>query len=164
VATIKNELVGLMISVPPSIQAQLGEAISVIADSDFWERWATLVDVRSKGKKLTDGSGTDAKTTTGLDLQTHTQQRNSQQRRATGRAFHLQEVAATFSIRSAFHRDQSRPVQVQHTFLDAPSGKVVSFADVARAKSRPEHRCRHRCQSREQRGLARTHLHSEPVL
>jgi len=56
VTTIKNELVGLMISVPPSIQAQLGEAISVIADSDFWERWATLVDVRSKLWKLPDTS------------------------------------------------------------------------------------------------------------
>ena len=56
VTTIKNELVGLMISVPPSIQAQLGEAISVIADSDFWERWATLVDVRRKRSKLPDTS------------------------------------------------------------------------------------------------------------
>lgn len=44
---IKSELIGLMISVPPTIQAQLGEAISVIADSDFYERWDTLVDVRS---------------------------------------------------------------------------------------------------------------------
>ena len=35
-----------MISVPPNIQYQLGDAISVIADSDFWERWDTLVDVR----------------------------------------------------------------------------------------------------------------------
>jgi exportin-2 (importin alpha re-exporter) len=33
-----------MVSVPSSIQAQLGEAISVIADSDFWQRWDTLVD------------------------------------------------------------------------------------------------------------------------
>jgi exportin-2 (importin alpha re-exporter) len=46
VVAIKTELIGLMISVPPSIQTQLGEAISVIADSDFWERWDTLVDVR----------------------------------------------------------------------------------------------------------------------
>lgn len=34
-----------MIAVPASIQSQLGEAISVIAESDFWERWDTLVDV-----------------------------------------------------------------------------------------------------------------------
>ena len=42
VNTIKSELVGLMISSPPTIQTQLGEAISLIADSDFWERWDTL--------------------------------------------------------------------------------------------------------------------------
>ncbi len=34
-----------MIAVPPGIQAQLGDAISVIAASDFWQRWDTLVDV-----------------------------------------------------------------------------------------------------------------------
>lgn len=45
VASIKRELIGLMVSVPPAIQMQLGEAISLIADSDFWERWDTLVDV-----------------------------------------------------------------------------------------------------------------------
>jgi len=45
VTSIKRELVGLMISVPSSMQAQLGDAISVIADSDFWQRWDTLVDV-----------------------------------------------------------------------------------------------------------------------
>lgn len=33
-----------MISVPASIQSQLGETISVIAESDFYERWDTLVD------------------------------------------------------------------------------------------------------------------------
>jgi exportin-2 (importin alpha re-exporter) len=33
-----------MASVSPAIQTQLGEAISVIADSDFWERWDTLID------------------------------------------------------------------------------------------------------------------------
>ncbi|KAH6655266.1 chromosome segregation protein [Truncatella angustata] len=43
VNTIKQELIGLMISCPPSIQTQLGDAISLIADSDFWERWQTLV-------------------------------------------------------------------------------------------------------------------------
>ncbi|KAI0124261.1 CAS/CSE protein [Xylariales sp. AK1849] len=44
VATIKQELIGLMIACPPTIQTQLGEAISLIADSDFWERWDTLVN------------------------------------------------------------------------------------------------------------------------
>lgn len=46
VQTIKQELVGLMISSPPTIQTQLGAAISIIADSDFWERWDTLTQVR----------------------------------------------------------------------------------------------------------------------
>jgi len=44
VASIKRELIGLMVSVPSAIQAQLGEAISAIADSDFWQLWDTLVD------------------------------------------------------------------------------------------------------------------------
>ncbi|KAK4630943.1 Importin alpha re-exporter [Fulvia fulva] len=44
VSTIKSELIGLMVKVPSALQAQLGDAISVIADSDFWERWDTLVD------------------------------------------------------------------------------------------------------------------------
>ncbi|KAL9106794.1 MAG: hypothetical protein Q9227_008216 [Pyrenula ochraceoflavens] len=44
VQAIKTEIIGLMVVVPSKIQAQLGEAISVIADSDFWERWPTLVD------------------------------------------------------------------------------------------------------------------------
>lgn len=41
-----------MTSVPSKIQNQLGEAISVIADSDFWERWNTLVDVCGLSEKL----------------------------------------------------------------------------------------------------------------
>lgn len=45
VTAIKNELVGLMISCPANVQAQLGDAISFIAESDFWQRWDTLVDV-----------------------------------------------------------------------------------------------------------------------
>ncbi|MCJ1310181.1 importin-alpha export receptor [Agyrium rufum] len=44
VNNIKSMLIGLMVAVPPSIQLQLGDAIGVIADSDFWERWDTLVD------------------------------------------------------------------------------------------------------------------------
>lgn len=43
VNTIKQELIGLMIACPSTIQTQLGEAISIIADSDFWSRWDTLV-------------------------------------------------------------------------------------------------------------------------
>ncbi|KAI4180184.1 MAG: hypothetical protein L6R41_007404 [Letrouitia leprolyta] len=44
IISIKRELIGLMISVPANIQYQLGDAVSVIADSDFWRRWDTLVD------------------------------------------------------------------------------------------------------------------------
>ncbi|KAL8734500.1 MAG: hypothetical protein Q9166_001400 [cf. Caloplaca sp. 2 TL-2023] len=44
VVSIKQELIGLMISVPANIQYQLGDAVGVIADSDFWRRWDTLVD------------------------------------------------------------------------------------------------------------------------
>ncbi|EPE07911.1 chromosome segregation protein [Ophiostoma piceae UAMH 11346] len=61
VVTIKQELVGLMISSPPSIQTQLGEAISIIADSDFWERWDTLID-----DLVGRLSGTDYKITNGV--------------------------------------------------------------------------------------------------
>lgn len=46
VSTIKQELIGLMIACPPNIQTQLGDAISVIAESDFYEKWDTLVQVR----------------------------------------------------------------------------------------------------------------------
>ena len=52
VTTIKQELISLMISVPPGIQTQLGEAVSVIADSDFWERWDTLVDVSCRQNSM----------------------------------------------------------------------------------------------------------------
>ncbi|KAI9772860.1 MAG: importin-alpha export receptor [Geoglossum simile] len=44
VVAIKQELIGLMTSTPPGIQSQLGDAISVIADSDFWQRWESLLD------------------------------------------------------------------------------------------------------------------------
>lgn len=43
VVAVKSEIISLMISLPSSLQAQIGEAVSVIADSDFPERWADLV-------------------------------------------------------------------------------------------------------------------------
>lgn len=60
VKAIKEELIGLMVSVPLNVQYQIGDAIGVIADSDFWEKWDTLVDVcirpihleRAKAKAL----------------------------------------------------------------------------------------------------------------
>lgn len=41
---IKSEIIPLMISLPNNLQIQIGEAISVIADSDFPERWPSLID------------------------------------------------------------------------------------------------------------------------
>lgn len=41
---IKKEIVPLMISLPNNLQVQIGEAISVIADSDFPKNWPTLLD------------------------------------------------------------------------------------------------------------------------
>ncbi|KAF9891293.1 importin-alpha export receptor [Aspergillus nanangensis] len=60
VDTIKRELVNLMVSVPANIQTQLGEAVSLIADSDFYERWDTLVDdlvsrLQSKNPAVNNG-------------------------------------------------------------------------------------------------------------
>jgi exportin-2 (importin alpha re-exporter) len=48
VAAVKHELVGLMVSVAPGLQSVLGEAISIIAESDFYARWETLVDVSNR--------------------------------------------------------------------------------------------------------------------
>lgn len=42
-ATIKSHLVHLMCTVPPQIQAQISEAISLIADVDFPQRWDNLL-------------------------------------------------------------------------------------------------------------------------
>ncbi|KAJ1758050.1 importin-alpha export receptor [Coemansia sp. RSA 1591] len=40
---VKSELVGLMISAPKKLQLQLGEAVSIIAECDFPERWPELI-------------------------------------------------------------------------------------------------------------------------
>ncbi|KAK7204939.1 Cse1-domain-containing protein [Myxozyma melibiosi] len=44
VEAVKTEIVGLMISLQGPTQIQLGEAISIMADSDFPDRWTTLID------------------------------------------------------------------------------------------------------------------------
>ncbi|KAK9473666.1 Cse1-domain-containing protein [Dipodascopsis tothii] len=44
VAAVKREIVGLMITQPPALQVQLGESISIMADSDFPDRWQDLID------------------------------------------------------------------------------------------------------------------------
>jgi len=41
---IKNNLVELMCTVPPQIQAQISESISLIAELDFPQRWGNLLD------------------------------------------------------------------------------------------------------------------------
>jgi len=41
---LKQQIIGLLITVPPYLQIQLGEAVSIMADSDFPERWDNLVD------------------------------------------------------------------------------------------------------------------------
>lgn len=42
--TIKDNVVELMCTVPPQIQAQISEGISLIAEQDFPERWMNLLD------------------------------------------------------------------------------------------------------------------------
>lgn len=44
VELIKKEIVPLMITLPNNLQIQIGEAISEIADSDFPQRWPTLLN------------------------------------------------------------------------------------------------------------------------
>ncbi|KAK9464175.1 Cse1-domain-containing protein [Lipomyces oligophaga] len=41
---VKKEIIGLMITLPTSLQVQLGESVSIIADSDFPDRWPELID------------------------------------------------------------------------------------------------------------------------
>lgn len=49
VELIKKEIVPLMISLPNNLQVQVGEAISLIADSDFPKKWPNLLeDLASK--------------------------------------------------------------------------------------------------------------------
>ncbi|KAJ2785708.1 importin-alpha export receptor [Coemansia javaensis] len=40
---VRGELVGLMITAPKRLQLQLGEAVSIIAESDFPDRWPELI-------------------------------------------------------------------------------------------------------------------------
>ena len=92
-----------MISVPPAIQSQLGEAVSAIADSDFWERWDTLVDVSgcfclgTLSAKLTFGFPPSL----GPCVEAVAIQPCYQQRCSAGRTLNLQALAATFPIQRA---------------------------------------------------------------
>ncbi|EGW35169.1 uncharacterized protein SPAPADRAFT_48204 [Spathaspora passalidarum NRRL Y-27907] len=44
VTAIKREIIDVMIKLPSSLQVQLGETISLIAESDFPHNWADLID------------------------------------------------------------------------------------------------------------------------
>lgn len=85
-----------MIASPSNVQTQLGEAISVIADSDFWRRWDTLtqVRVRPRARKLyTYQAFSGAR----QPILNHGSQ--SQCRRSRGRTFHLYPLAASLPNR-----------------------------------------------------------------
>lgn len=94
-----------MVSVPPTIQYQLGDAIGVIADSDFWERWDTLVDVREKDLKANSVQRADS--LAGLGVSSYSGQSHHQQRSAASGPFDLQAMAATVPIRRFIHRNKS---------------------------------------------------------
>lgn len=96
VTTIKQELISLMISVPAGIQSQLGEAVSVIADSDFWERWDTLVDVSFNCTK--SSCMFSSLTLAGSRFKAPTEKPCSQQRCPTSCPFYLQAMEAFVPI------------------------------------------------------------------
>ena len=60
VNTLKQEIIGLMISLPGNLQVQLGEAVSIMADSDFPDRWPDLLP------SLISRLGSDTKTNNGV--------------------------------------------------------------------------------------------------
>lgn len=91
VTTLKRELISLMISVPPGIQSQLGEAVSVIADSDFWERWDTLVDVICDSTKHCNVSSDDL-FSPGPRLEAVTRQPHRQHWCVASRTLYFQEM------------------------------------------------------------------------
>ena len=101
-ASIKRELIGLMISVPSNIQYQLGDAVGVIADSDFWRRWDTLVDVSTDLSHLPPGS---IDRIPGLGITADTGQCENEQRGTSGGTFDLQEMATLVSVGRAVYGD-----------------------------------------------------------
>lgn len=66
VNAIKTEILNIMINLPiPNLRAQLGEAISIIADSDFPDRWKDLIP------SLTSKLGSDPKINNGVLVIAH---------------------------------------------------------------------------------------------
>lgn len=60
VKDLKIEIIGLMIQLPKNLQVQIGEAVSIMADSDFPDRWESLVP------NLVGQLGRDTKTNNGV--------------------------------------------------------------------------------------------------
>lgn len=127
VLTVKQELIGLMISQPPSIQPQLGEAISTIADSDFYERWDTLVDV---GLLKLEPRGANAEPLPGPRLAFDTGQPRHQQRCASGRTLDFQALETSLQIRRPLHRDQLCAGEICRPFPPAVYGTWQSFRSM----------------------------------
>lgn len=90
-----------MISVPPNVQYQLGDAIGVIADSDFWEKWDTLVDVRVIFNSMIYMAL--VKPCVGFGLPSDTRHSANQQWCASSGAFYFQEMASSLSVRPVVH-------------------------------------------------------------
>lgn len=119
VTAIKREIIALMISVPTGIQSQLGDAVSVIADSDFWQRWDTLVDVSGNLAPRVLGEMPNDQFCVGPCLEIRSRQPNRQRWCPPSRPFDLQEMATPLPLRRTLHRDQPRLEQVH---------KAVPFA------------------------------------
>lgn len=100
VVAVKREIVGLMITAPQTLQVQLGEAISIIAESDFWERWDTLIDVDIPTPCPMYDLVTDAKACcTGSRFPAHTRQSTDKQRRSTSCTYNLQTLETAIPFR-----------------------------------------------------------------
>jgi len=98
-----------MISVPAGIQSQLGETISIIADSDFWTRWETLVDVsRDENYDYPEG----LLTFVGFGFETYGGKCESQSRCPRSRTFYLQTMETALCLRRSLHRSQSCVEQI----------------------------------------------------
>lgn len=121
VGAVKREIIGLMIKVPYSLQVQLGEAISIIADSDFWERWDTLVDVCRKYINCFETT-TYKYLNLGPCFSPDSRQHRGQQRGLASCSLNLQEMEATLSVRRTLYGNKPRAGTILYTIPDAVIG------------------------------------------
>ena len=49
---IKAEIVQLLINVPEKIQLQISDALAIMADEDFPEKWDNLLEVKRKKEAI----------------------------------------------------------------------------------------------------------------